>query len=279
MNNVNGVQYPNGGLMMLISDGNEIFVKKIDLSSVYTNKSIWSLGIVNDRLFALSPNGLTYFDLQSDDNNPVQLQGPVGLNGAPFAYFPQVSFGGPDPGAKIKIDPQNNIWVGSSNQGVYVLLDNLLFWPDAGGIRESNTPLLSDLVLDIAFDTEIGVAYITTNKGINTLVIPDDMLNIEDSQPVMLPGDYSLKQNYPNPFNPLTTIQYSLPIKSHVSLVLYDILGRQVRTLVNSYQDIGNRSVRWDSKNEFGKHVSAGVYLYQIHAGEFVQTKKMVLLK
>ena len=154
-----------------------------------------------------------------------------------------------------------------------------MFWPDAGGIRESNTPLLSDLVLDIAFDTEIGVAYITTNRGINALVIPDDMLNIEDSQLVMLPGDYSLKQNYPNPFNPLTTIQYSLPVRGHVSLVLYDILGRQMRTLVNSYQDIGNRSVRWDSKNEFGKHVSAGVYLYRIQTGEFVQTKKMVLLK
>jgi len=64
-----------------------------------------------------------------------------------------------------------------------------------------------------------------------------------------------------------------------VNIIIYDIIGREVKTLVNTTQDAGSRSVIWDATNNEGKPVSAGVYLYQIQAGEFVQTKKMVLLK
>ena len=94
-----------------------------------------------------------------------------------------------------------------------------------------------------------------------------------------IPKTFSLNQNYPNPFNPVTTLRYDIPENSHVNIIIYDILGRQVRTLVNQTQDAGFKSVLWDATNDFGKQVSAGVYLYQIQAGEFVQTKKMVLLK
>tara|TARA_B100001964_G_scaffold11718_1_gene12340 strand:+ start:229 stop:423 length:195 start_codon:yes stop_codon:yes gene_type:complete len=64
-----------------------------------------------------------------------------------------------------------------------------------------------------------------------------------------------------------------------VNIIIYDMLGREVKTLVNQTQDVGFRSVIWNATNDYGKPVSAGVYLYQIEAGEFVQTKKMVLLK
>jgi flagellar hook assembly protein FlgD len=64
-----------------------------------------------------------------------------------------------------------------------------------------------------------------------------------------------------------------------VNIFIYDLLGREVRTLVNTAQDAGFKSVIWDATNDFGKPVSAGVYLYKIQAGEFVQTRKMVLLK
>ncbi len=64
-----------------------------------------------------------------------------------------------------------------------------------------------------------------------------------------------------------------------VNIFIYDLLGREVRTLVNTTQDAGFKSVIWDATNDFGKPVSAGVYLYKIQAGEFVQTRKMVLLK
>ena len=66
---------------------------------------------------------------------------------------------------------------------------------------------------------------------------------------------------------------------SYVTITIYDMLGRQVKTLINQTQDAGYRSVIWDATNDYGKPVSAGIYLYQIQAGEYMQTKKMVLLK
>jgi hypothetical protein len=95
----------------------------------------------------------------------------------------------------------------------------------------------------------------------------------------LLPEVFALHQNYPNPFNPVTTLRYDLPEHSYVNVTVYDMLGRQVKTLINQTQDAGYRSVIWNATNDHGKPVSAGVYLYKIQAGKFVQTKKMVLLK
>jgi sugar lactone lactonase YvrE len=95
----------------------------------------------------------------------------------------------------------------------------------------------------------------------------------------LLPEVFVLHQNYPNPFNPLTTLRYDLPENSLVNITIYDMMGRGVKTLVNQSQDAGYRSVVWDATNDYGKPVSAGIYLYQIQAGKHISTKKMVLLK
>ncbi|HIF28625.1 MAG TPA: T9SS type A sorting domain-containing protein [Candidatus Marinimicrobia bacterium] len=95
----------------------------------------------------------------------------------------------------------------------------------------------------------------------------------------VLPVAYALHQNYPNPFNPVTTLRYNLPENRLVNIIIYDMLGRRVKTLINQNQDAGHKSVTWDATNDFGKPVSAGIYLYQIQAGEYISTKKMVLLK
>ena len=95
----------------------------------------------------------------------------------------------------------------------------------------------------------------------------------------LLPDKFAFHQNFPNPFNPVTTLRYDLPENSFVNVTIYDMLGRGIRTLVNTTQDAGFKSVIWNATNDFGKPVSAGVYLYQIQAGDFIQTKKMVLLK
>ena len=102
-----------------------------------------------------------------------------------------------------------------------------------------------------------------------------------------VPEDFSLFQNYPNPFNPVTTLRYDLPENSHVNIMIYDIMGREVRSLVNNQQNAGFKSVLWDATNESGQPVSAGMYLYRISAGDpstssghsFHSVKKMVLLK
>ena len=94
-----------------------------------------------------------------------------------------------------------------------------------------------------------------------------------------IPDRFELAQNYPNPFNPVTTLRYGLPEQSHVTLVIYDLLGRHVRTLVNKDEDQGYKSVFWDGTDHIGRPVSTGVYLYQIQAGDYIQTRKMILLR
>ena len=95
----------------------------------------------------------------------------------------------------------------------------------------------------------------------------------------ILPKEYTLHQNYPNPFNPITQIRYDLPLTEYVSITIYDMMGRIVKTLVNSSQTAGYKSIKWNATNDRNEPVSAGLYLYTIQAGEFRQAKKMVLLK
>ncbi|MGE5436437.1 MAG: T9SS type A sorting domain-containing protein, partial [Syntrophothermus sp.] len=94
-----------------------------------------------------------------------------------------------------------------------------------------------------------------------------------------VPKDFMISQNYPNPFNPTTTINYSLPLNEKVEVIVYDITGRKVAELVNNYQNAGTYAVTWNGKNDAGKNVSSGMYLYSIKAGKFNQVKKMILLK
>jgi Leucine-rich repeat (LRR) protein len=102
-------------------------------------------------------------------------------------------------------------------------------------------------------------------------------LSLNDN--IVIPSQYTLHQNYPNPFNPITTLRYDLPENSLVNITIYDMLGRQVKTLINQTQGAGYKSAIWDATDEYGKPVSAGIYLYQIQAGKYNSTKKMVLLK
>jgi len=95
----------------------------------------------------------------------------------------------------------------------------------------------------------------------------------------VMPEKFTIHQNYPNPFNPVTTLRYDLPENGNVNITIYDMLGRQVKTLINQNQNAGYMSVIWNATNDYGKPVSAGIYIYQIQAGEYISTKKMVLLK
>ena len=94
-----------------------------------------------------------------------------------------------------------------------------------------------------------------------------------------LPTEYMLHQNYPNPFNSTTVIKYDLPEGRFTVSQVYNILGKQIRTLFKGHEEAGFKSKVWDGTDDLGRPVSAGVYLYQIHAGEFNQTRKMLLLK
>jgi flagellar hook assembly protein FlgD len=94
-----------------------------------------------------------------------------------------------------------------------------------------------------------------------------------------IPTVYSIHQNYPNPFNPMTTINYELPKAGFVNISVFDLIGRNIRSLVNTVQDAGYKSTQWNATNDLGQTVTAGMYIYTIQAGDFRQTKKMLLLK
>jgi hypothetical protein len=94
-----------------------------------------------------------------------------------------------------------------------------------------------------------------------------------------LPEEFALHQNYPNPFNPFTTIKFDVPEQTHINLIIYDVLGREVVKLLNQEVSAGYQSIVWNTRNNFDRPVSAGVYFYQIQAKDFIKTRKMVLLK
>jgi len=123
---------------------------------------------------------------------------------------------------------------------------------------------------------------ISNDSEMDTLIVPVSGVGIMLARielDAQLPHILVLYPNYPNPFNPVTTLRYDLPEQTHVNITVYDMLGRQVKTLINHTQDAGYRSVIWNATNDYGKPVSAGIYLYQIQAGDYISTKKMVLLK
>lgn len=115
---------------------------------------------------------------------------------------------------------------------------------------------------------------VTANAKLN------DDLNVTMSAKVReIPTDFSLSQNYPNPFNPTTSIKYSIPQNAMVTLTIYNMLGQQVKSLVNVEQEAGFYTVQWNGMNDYGVKVASGIYIYRISAGKFSSTIKMNLLK
>ena len=94
----------------------------------------------------------------------------------------------------------------------------------------------------------------------------------------LMPDRLVLHSNFPNPFNPSTTLRYDLPQSGMVNITIHNVKGELVKTLLNSYQNAGFKSVLWNATNDRNKPVSAGLYIYTIQAKEATQSKKMILL-
>ena len=95
----------------------------------------------------------------------------------------------------------------------------------------------------------------------------------------MLPKEFVLAQNYPNPFNPLTTIRYEVPAESRITIKVYNLLGQEIKTLLNTTKMAGRYEVQWDGKNEYGKEAASGLYLYRLETGKIHKTRKMLFIK
>lgn len=103
--------------------------------------------------------------------------------------------------------------------------------------------------------------------------------DVDDDQTGGLPESFALQQNYPNPFNPSTQIHFTVPARSHVTVEVINLLGQSVRRLVDETKPAGTYTITWNGKNNEGNQVATGVYMYRLTAGEFTETKKMVLIK
>jgi hypothetical protein len=100
------------------------------------------------------------------------------------------------------------------------------------------------------------------------------LVNVNEPSPTISPRQYALQQNFPNPFNPSTMISFTLPAEQFVVLRVFDLIGREVTTLVSKSMPAGTHRVNWDAAG-----LSSGIYFYQISAGSFIETKKVVLLR
>ena len=165
-----------------------------------------------------------------------------------------------------------NIFVGTSSGyndgGVFLSDNNGVSW------KAVNAAFFNSDSLDIsALAVSGSYLFAGTAYGIWRISLSEIITGINNQQS-NLPNRFSLSQNYPNPFNPTTIINYSIPKTSLVTIKVYDVLGREVATLVNEEKYAGNYSVQFS-----GSKLSSGIYFYRIQAGSFVQTKKLLLLK
>lgn len=261
---------------LIINSKNEIFAgtdgygicMSSDNGDYWTQIGFPSLGIVSlgvnsdDSIFVGTYNGGNYnFYISKEDGYHWQ-QVDSGLSNNKILTFTE--------------DSNDNIYAGTMYGGVYILYKDSSQW------EPINTGLLNKYITSLTFDKNgylyagsIGSGVFRTVNPIITRVRIDNFNKV---------NSYSLFQNYPNPFNPTTIIKYSIPKTSFVTLKVYDILGRNVETLINKEAQQGNYEVEFSAQGGStsggnGKNLPSGIYFYRIKAGSYTSVKKMILLK
>jgi len=245
-----------------------VYFPKFIYSSDFNNDSFTDIAVLGDMGGAVTLNiGNGYFGSDADTANIREFWGAEN-----YAPFTGGDFNGDNwidlavSGYGIPFEPQSpreyiikenyHSYFNSSNSYYDTLGNEILIFADAA------VDLNNDGCLDL-IHSGTGV-YITLSTDITPSV--DDYLD--------LPREFILYQNYPNPFNPITTINYQVPVNGLVLLKVYDLLGREIAILVNEVQSTGIHTVNFDASN-----LPSGVYIYSLRSNDFMQNKKMTLLK
>ena len=224
----------------------DIYVNSFVVSPSETD----SVGVGRTNLFAGTGKGIFIF--QSGDTSWVNV-GLTNSNVLSFAVYPHVANG-------------SYIFAGTAGDGVFLSADNGAGWVQVdSGLADTYVQALA-----------VSGTYLfggTKGDGVWMRPLSEMITGVEDKQN-NLPTNFSLQQNYPNPFNPSTTINYSVPKTSFVTIKVYNVLGREIKTLVNEKKSFGNYSVQFS-----GSSLSSGIYFYRMQSGNYSQTKKLIILK
>jgi hypothetical protein len=148
-------------------------------------------------------------------------------------------------------------------------------------IGELAAPLLEDSVAVMTYSWNVYASdpwdSTASLNGPRTLTI--DVSGLLALDGIGLPDVFALHNNYPNPFNPVTNITYDIPEVAQVTLDIYNVSGQKVRTLAQGQHEPGRYRIEWNATNDYGNPLSSGMYIYRIHAGDFVSVKKLILMK
>ncbi|MBD3258923.1 T9SS type A sorting domain-containing protein, partial [candidate division GN15 bacterium] len=144
---------------------------------------------------------------------------------------------------------------------------------------ESNRWLETGVIMTVTGATELLAVDAATYRGWPMDATVGGMTDVDDELQIELPTDFALDQNYPNPFNPSTTIDFALPTAAEARVWIYNTLGQRVTTLVDESLPAGYHEIEWDGTDMSGNPVASGIYFYRLEAGDFVQSRKMMLLK
>jgi hypothetical protein len=217
---------------------------------------------VNDRLVSININ----LSSINDDGN-------MAVAGFGGHYNPQIGL--------TSADYIPDLGHGTLGVNPYADLPWLSLSPEEGSLSSNESE-----IIDVIFNSEgltanqlyTGYITVTSNDIQNPFVIIPVTLFTGKASSVQnqdgVPENYSLEQNYPNPFNPSTTIKYSIPSSGYITLKVFDVLGNEIATLVNEEKPAGTYKVEFEAES-----FSSGIYFYKLLAGDFIETKKMILLK
>ena len=233
-----------------IQDDLEIHEIQLDDIENCISTSDCSVTLINSFSTPNSPSGLFY---DSDEDRLFVFAGTI-TNGDQYLYV--YTTGGT---LEYTITIPGSVGI-SRGDGIFIS-SGRAYIADSQGPMWVNSGSLGKNLMEVEWN------------GLSSLALSD---NIQSNE---IPSNYQIGQNYPNPFNPTTQIRYDLPEDALVSISIYDVMGRKIKSLSNANQTAGYHSLQWDATNDIGEGVSAGMYIYTIQAGEYRATKKMVLLK
>ena len=176
------------------------------------------------------------------------------------------------PGVYCFLCSGNKLYAATTGNGIYFSNNDNVNWTEMNNGLPKNLGGYTEGIFSLSILNNEMFAAVDPD-GVWKLSLPKPVTSVNDNS-FDLPAHFTLFQNYPNPFNPSTTIEYSIPKQAHVTLKVFDLLGREVKTLINEEIPAGNYKVDFN-----GSNIPSGIYFYSIEAGRYSATKKLLLLK